>query len=77
MQDSGTPAARVVKLAIELAETGQFADASSVERELVAVGLPENEIKALKLSALRNVIDEACAIRREHHDPSWHTHEAY
>jgi hypothetical protein len=77
MQDHGTPVARVVKLAIELAETGQFADASSVERELVAVGPPKNEIKALERPALRNVIDEACAIRREHHDPSWHKHEAY
>jgi hypothetical protein len=77
MQDSGTPGARVVKLAIELAETGQFADASSVERELVAVGISGNEIKALERSDFRNVIDKACAIRREHRDPSWHTHEAY
>jgi hypothetical protein len=77
MQGNGMPTARVVKLAIELAETGQFADTSSVERELLAVGLPEGEIKALERPALRSVIDEACAIRREHRDPSWHRHESY
>jgi hypothetical protein len=77
MHDHGTPVARVVKLAIGLAETGHFADTPSIERELIAAGYPEVEVKALERPALRGVIDEACAIRREHHDPSWHTHEAY
>jgi hypothetical protein len=76
MSDEGNSPRRVVKLALELAQTGLFEDAAAVERELVAVGY-EKEIHSLERPTVRTVIDKVCASRRERDEPGWHQHTAY
>jgi hypothetical protein len=60
-----------------MAETGNFLDATSIERELVLAGHSSYEVVALNRPAVRILIDKACATGRDREEPRWHQHTAY
>jgi hypothetical protein len=54
------PKDRVVTHALKLAQTGEFEDATSIERELISAGFSTFEVLALNAPAVRFMIDGAC-----------------
>jgi hypothetical protein len=45
---------------LKLAQTGEFEDATSIERELISAGFSTFEVLALNAPAVRFMIDGAC-----------------
>lgn len=61
------PMARLLALALELAETGQFQNTFAVERELAAAGFAVADILTLERPGIRMLIDGACQTGRGRH----------
>jgi hypothetical protein len=68
----GNPIDRIVTLALAMAETGKYSDATSIERELLAAGHSVYEAVALNRPAVRVLLDKACTTGRDREEPTSH-----